>query len=258
MTEKVPVTSIGKRAEEDELTVSFRFGRLLAGADQEKGPAKKSKIKITRFTLFPPMQTHATMLEMSNSKNQALRSLFLGGLLPVIVFTVVEEKYGPLWGLIFGMIFGVLEILYEAIKYRKVELVTWVGNGLLLGMGGISLLTQDGLWFKLQPSLMEAGMAFLLLGTGLFGSPFLLMMAEKQKTFETMHPLLVPQMKEGFRGINWRLGVFFLVHSVLAAYAALYWSSRSWALLKGVGLTLSLIVYLACEVWFLRKRMYAR
>ena len=36
-----------------------------------------------------------------------LRALLLGGLLPVIAFTVIEEVYGTLWGLIAGMVFGV-------------------------------------------------------------------------------------------------------------------------------------------------------
>ena len=161
---------------------------------------------------------------MSNSKNQALRSLLLGGFLPVVVFTIVEEKYGPLWGLVLGMIFGALEVLHEAVKYRKVELITWIGNGLLIFMGGVSLLTQDGLWFKLQPSLMEAGMALLLVGSVLVGKPFLVMMAEKQKTFERFSPPLVSVMRESFKGITWRLGFFFSVHAFLAAYAAFYWS----------------------------------
>lgn len=70
-------------------------------------------------------------------KAQAL-SLFFGGLLPVIAFTVIEEKYGPQAGLIAGLVFGVGEIIYELVRYKKVSQITWIGNGLLLGLGLIS------------------------------------------------------------------------------------------------------------------------
>src|SRR4051812_8922273 len=93
------------------------------------------------------------------------KSLFLGGLLPVIIFTVIEEYYGTLWGLVAGMIFGVGEILWELYSRGKVDSMTWGGNGILLVLGGISLITQEGLWFKLQPALIEIAFAGILWGS---------------------------------------------------------------------------------------------
>ena len=86
----------------------------------------------------------------------ALRSLLVAGLLPVIAFTVIEEVYGTVAGLIAGMVFGVGEIVYEWRTMGKVQPMTWGGNGMLLVLGGISLLTKEGVWFKLQPSIIEA------------------------------------------------------------------------------------------------------
>ncbi|NBX76937.1 MAG: intracellular septation protein [Proteobacteria bacterium] len=187
---------------------------------------------------------------MQSSKNKALRSLFLGGIVPVVVYTILEEKAGPLWGLVFGMGFGILEILIEAFRYQKVETVTWIGNGLLVVMGGISLLTQEGIWFKLQPSILEAGMAVLLLGSWFLKKPLLVTMAKKQE---------LPQILENrFAGVTFRLGIFFLLHSVLAAYAAFFWSTRAWALLKGVGLTLTMLLYLGIEVVNIRRSIHGR
>jgi len=190
------------------------------------------------------------MVSMQSSKNQALRSLFLGGIIPVVVYTILEEKAGPLWGLVFGMGFGILEILLEAFRYRKVEMVTWIGNGLLVVMGGISLLTQEGIWFKLQPSILEAGMAFLLLGSWILKKPLLVTMAKKQE--------LPPVLENHLAAITFRLGIFFLLHSVLAAYAAYFWSTRAWAILKGVGLTLSMLLYLGLEIIAIRRIHYGK
>lgn len=181
-------------------------------------------------------------------KAQAL-SLFFGGLLPVIAFTVIEEKYGPQAGLIAGLIFGGGEIIYELVRYKKVSQITWIGNGLLLGLGAISLFFNDGIWFKLQPAIMEFGMFAFMLGSWLVKKPFLQIMIEKQ------NPEMPQIFKDGLSGITLRMSFFFLAHAVLATYAAFYWSTEAWAILKGVGLTVSMIVYMIFEMYLTKRRI---
>lgn len=181
-------------------------------------------------------------------KAQAL-AFFFGGLLPVIAFTVIEEKWGTVAGLIAGMVFGVGEIIYEMIRHKKVSLITWVGNGLLLGLGAISLVSNDGIWFKLQPALFEYGFFFFLIGSWFWKKPFLVMMMEKQ------NPTAPEFLKQRMSGMTFRLSFFFLAHALLATWAALYWSTESWALLKGVGLTVSMVVYMVLEIVVARLQL---
>jgi intracellular septation protein len=197
---------------------------------------------------------------MNMQKKSALKTLFLGGVLPVVIFTLIEEQYGTLWGLVAGMVFGLGEILWELKTKKKVDTITWAGNGMLLALGGISLITQEGIWFKLQPALIEASMALVLWGSVLLGKPLLFNLAQKQggipSDFEKLaRPGVGPVLKRAFQGMTLRLGLFFAVHGVLAAWAALHWSTGSWALLKGVGLTVSLIVYVVVESLILRYRI---
>jgi intracellular septation protein len=180
-------------------------------------------------------------------KTQAL-AFFFGGLLPVIAFTVIEEKWGTIAGLVAGMVFGLGEIIYELIKHKKVSLITWIGNGLLLGLGAISLISEDGIWFKLQPALFEYGFFVFLAGSWLLKKPFLVLMLEKQNP-------TAPDLKQRMSGMTFRLGLFFLAHGLLATWAAFYWSTESWALLKGVGLTVSMIVYMALEIVVARLQL---
>jgi len=187
-------------------------------------------------------------LKPVKGRNAAL-AFFFGGLLPVIAFTVIEEKYGVVAGLVAGMVFGVGEILYEFLRERKVTPMTWMGNGLLLGLGALSLISNEGLWFKLQPSLMEGIFALLMWGSCLMKKPFLVFIASQQG-----HEL-PDKVKGKLKGVTWRTGVFFAAHSALAVWAALDWSTTNWALLKGVGLTLSFILYLLLEVFYLRRSL---
>ena len=192
-------------------------------------------------------------------RTQMLRSFLLGGLLPVIAFTVIEDRFGRLWGLIAGMVFGVGEILWEWRTQGRVQKITWGGNGMILLLGGVSLLTQEGIWFKLQPSLIEAAMALVLWGSLVLGKPLLSAFMEKafkQQGIELQGDDPRAQaIGRAMRGLTLRLGVFFMGHSLLATWAALHWSTTAWALLKGVGFTVSMVVYMLMEGLVLRRRM---
>lgn len=176
-------------------------------------------------------------------------TLFFGGIVPIVLFTLIEEYYGVIWGLITALIWGVGEIAFELFKYKKVEKITLISNGLIIFLGLISLFTQEGIWFKLQPAIIELGFTFFLWGSLILKKPLFLVMA-RQQSIEPPQEVL-----EQFPGLTFRLGIFFLIHSLLAVWAAFYWSTTNWALLKGVGLTVSMILYLIIEMIFMRLRI---
>lgn len=176
-------------------------------------------------------------------------SAFFGGLVPVIAFTLIEEKYGVIAGLVAGMVFGFGEVVYELIRYKKVSTITWIGNGLLIGLGAVSLVSSDGIWFKLQPALLEYGFFIFLVGSWVIKKPFLKLMMEKQ------NPDTPQFLKDCMSGMTLRFGLFMLAHAVLATYAAFYWTTEAWALLKGVGLTVSTVVFMVAEVLWTRFKI---
>lgn len=169
-------------------------------------------------------------------------------LIPVILFTVAEEWGGLVWALVLSVLYAVGEILWEWVSYRKVAGLTLFSNGMVVGLSVISYYTQDGFWFKLQPALLEMAMAAVLLGTSFLGRPLLLTMLEQQKTIPS------PEMEVFFRGLNKRMGAFFLFQAALAAYAGFYWSTEVWAFLKSVGVLLMMVLYMLIEIYFLRRR----
>lgn len=187
-------------------------------------------------------------------KKTQLRNLLLGGIVPIVIFTVLESYYGTLVGLIAAMVFGIGEIAFEYIREKKVSAITIGANSLILILGAISLFSQEGIWFKLQPAIMEAVFAALLVGSFLMKRPFLVLMAEKQNLWANVPPQVRPILEKRFGGLTFRLGIFFALHAGLATWAAFYWSTAAWAILKGVGFTASMVVYLLIEMVLLRKR----
>jgi intracellular septation protein len=190
---------------------------------------------------------------MQPTKNspQPWRKIIFGALLPILAFTWLEEKYGILWGVIGGMVFSCGEIFFEYWQEKRVSTLSWVAAVGILVLGSISIMAQDGLWFKLQPAIFEGAMALTIFVFGWRGRPFLLWLLEQQK----QSPPAFLQTR--FKGVSWRLGVFFALHAVLATWAAWAWSTRSWAMLKGVGFLASFFLYFGVEVYFLRRAAMA-
>ncbi len=188
-------------------------------------------------------------------RSGGLRPLLLGGILPLVIYTIVEEYHGVIWGLAAAMAFGFGEILSEKISRGRVEPITWIGNILILFLGTLSLLTNEGMWFKLQPAIVEALLGVFMLGSVLVGKPFLILLAREQGMLDSIPAQKQRALNESFSSFTTRMGIFFLLHAGLALWAALRWTTRAWVLLKGVGFTGSFLVYGLIEVWWMRKQM---
>lgn len=182
-------------------------------------------------------------------KNRSGWSILFGGVLPIIVFTLIDEYEGAFWGTVVAMLFGCGEMLYEKIKQGKVEKVTLISNLLILILGAVSIATDSGIWFKMQPAIFEAFSALFLWITLFWKKPMLATLAEKQgQAFpEQLHPFL--------KQLTFRLGIFMAIHAAIATWAAINWTTTQWALLKGVGFTATLIIYLAAEFLILRTKL---
>jgi len=185
-------------------------------------------------------------------KRAAFLSFFFGGILPIIAFTLIEDSYGPVWGTAAGMTFGVGEIIFEKVRYGKVSNMTWIGNLMILSLGGISIVSQDGIWFKLQPALFEGFFTALLWGSLIMKKPLLIAMAEKQGA------KIPDQAKPLMKGMTFRLGLFFAIHTAIATWAAFEWTTAQWAWLKGAGLMVTFGIYLGLEFLMIRLQVKNR
>jgi intracellular septation protein len=183
-------------------------------------------------------------LTKNGSRNQTNKWQFLFLLTPVLLFTFIEEYYGVVWGTVAALIVGIAEIIYEKIRYQKVSAITWGMNALIVLLGLVSIYLQDGIWFKLQLALFEIIFAGLLIGSSLLKKPLLLELAKKQ------NQNMAPEAIQLLNGINFRLGIFFIIQAGIATWAAYTWSSVAWAFLKTAGLILMMFAYMLGEFLF--------
>ena len=86
---------------------------------------------------------------MSENKNS--NKFFLFSFLPAIAYWYLETKYPIKIAIAGGLLLAILEISAEKIFFKHVHKLSKFNFFLLLFLGGLSLLGEDGLWFKLQP-----------------------------------------------------------------------------------------------------------
>lgn len=178
----------------------------------------------------------------------AKQQLFLT-LIPVILFTVAEEWGGLTWALALSIVYAISEISWEWWRYRRISGMTFFSNAMVVGLSFVSYFTQDGLWFKLQPAILELVMAGFLIGSYLLKKPMLVVMMQQQGHQVT------EVMQDFFTGLTLRMGFFFVAQAGIAVYASLNWSTEVWAFLKSVGILIMMVAYMLIEIVVFRTRL---
>jgi len=182
---------------------------------------------------------------------KSTRSLLLGGILPILIFTFVEEVYGVFWGSIAGIVFSLGEVLYEKFFIGQVQKITWVSFFFILILGGVSVLTQDGFWFKVQTAILQGILGVILIGSFLMKKPLIVTLANAQGLFEK-----VPEQKDflekSFGRLTFRLGFYFIFLGGVSAWIAFEASTRFFSFWKSLGLPIALMGYMLIEIFFMR------
>lgn len=170
-------------------------------------------------------------------KNRAPALQLFGALLPLVVFWFVEEYWGLKAALVVGCVTAVLEVSWEKWSAGKVSFLTLSSNALVLGLGAVSFIMDSGVAFKLQPAVMELGMAVFMLVVRKRGSSFLFRSFHEVKGIEQEKKdalLAQPWFVNRINSLDNRMVAFFVIHGLVLTAVALWGSTRQWILLKGV------------------------
>ena len=183
--------------------------------------------------------------------------LLILGLVPVLIFWFVEEKFGTFWGLVAAMVWAVAECVYQYLKNQRVDKLTLFSTALVVVLGGLGLLLDNSILFKFQPVIVELVFAGILIWGGRKGEPLLFQMAKKTKPeifLKSKSPTLmsaqIGMMKKMTRNL---LGIL-VIHSILLSYYAVKGTTGQWAFWKGVGFNVFLLIWVAGEFLNLKLR----
>lgn len=171
-------------------------------------------------------------------------------LLPILVFLAVDALVkDPLWaiGAALALVLGQAVVIY--VRERRLDPFVIFDALLIGGLGAVSLLSKDELFFKLKPAIMEAVIVpfFLLLALGgerLLGGYFGRFLGGGM----SLNPRALPLL----RRLLGLMSVLVLAHAGLVVWAALRASRQTWGWISGPGFYL---VLAPVAVWALYRRV---
>lgn len=182
-------------------------------------------------------------------KNKKLgNNLFLTSFLPAIAYWYLDENYPLKIALIGGISLAVLEIVFEKVYNKKVHTLSKFNFFLILFLGGISLLGDDGVWFKLQPALSFWGVSVFFIyrlrsGKGVFGE-----MIEGMGQRNPPPDFLI-------RAMEVQMTYLFIAYGILMAILAIWFPTSTWVFFKTAGLYIILALFMGAQFYLNKKRM---
>lgn len=182
-------------------------------------------------------------------KNKKIgNNLFLTSFLPAVAYWYLDEHYPVKIALIGGISLAIVEILFEKFYNKQVHALSKFNFFLIFFLGGISLLGDDGVWFKMQPALSFWGVSIFFIyrlkkGKGVFS-----------EMMEAMGQVKAPP-EFIMKAMEIQMTYLFILYGILMAILALWFPTSIWVFFKTAGLYLILGLFMGVQIFLNKKRM---
>jgi isopentenyldiphosphate isomerase/intracellular septation protein A len=177
---------------------------------------------------------------------------FLPGILPIFIFIVADELWGTKVGLMVAIAFGLIEALFVWFKEQRFDKFILFDTLLLVVLGGVSLLLDNEVFFKLKPAIL--GVLFcILIGVSVFTpNNFILSMSARYMKDVAFNE---DQLRQFARSLKI---LFYIVvfHTLLVFYSVWFLPKEAWAFISGALLYILLGGWVLFE--FIHKKMKAK
>lgn len=165
-------------------------------------------------------------------------SMFWMGILPLVVFVIVDSFAGVQAGMIAAIILAVAEAIFTYFYFGEIDSVTWLSLALVLALAAVTYFTNNTMFIKLQPVALGAVVGLVLLVSYMIGKPLLLTMSQKYQSFfppQVQMILEQPKVQRQLQLLTLTSGIMTLAHAGLTAYAAMKMSNWWWLGIRGIG-----------------------
>lgn len=156
----------------------------------------------------------------------------LPGLLPLFIFIAVDEIYGVETGLYAALVFGIAGLLFTWFRERRLDRFILFDTVFLVLLGGVSLLFETPIFFKLKPAVIELIICAILGAAA--AKPELFLKAMTGRYIKNMELKVTEEGIDAMRKMMLILTVVLLMHTILTVYSAFFMSERVWGFISGV------------------------
>ena len=162
------------------------------------------------------------------NRTQLLKKL-LPGFIPLFVFIAADEIWGTNVGIIVAVTVGIGEFAWVWIREKIIDRFILLDTALLVVLGGVSVILENDIFFKLKPGLVEL-ILVAVLGISAF-SPLNIvgLMSRRYMKDIEMNDTQLAQMRKSMKAMFF----LFTLHTILVFYAAFEMSKEAWAFISG-------------------------
>ncbi len=171
----------------------------------------------------------------------------LPGLLPIFIFILADEIWGTEIGLIVAVVIGILQLIYFAVKEKRLEKFVLFDTLLIIGMGAVSIILENDIFFKLKPAVIEFIMIAFLAFSLFSKHNIMLKMSERYMKGIEINDAQAEQMNKSLRNLL----IILVLHFALAIYSTFWMSTAAWAFISTALFYIIIGVYFGAE--FLMK-----
>lgn len=162
------------------------------------------------------------------NRAQLLKKL-LPGFIPLFVFIAADEIWGTKIGLFVAIGVGVAEMVWIAVKEKRFEKFVLFDTLLLVALGGVSILLDNDIFFKLKPGLIELILLVVLAVSAFSRVNIIGLMGQRYLKGAEFNDAQMAQMRRSLKILFY----LFSVHTLLVFYSAFYMSKEAWAFISG-------------------------
>jgi intracellular septation protein len=163
---------------------------------------------------------------------------------PILLFFIAFKLYDIYVATAVIIVATILQVGYAWFRYRKVETMQWITLGLIVVMGGATILLHDEQFIKWKLSIIEWLFGIAFIGSQFIGKkPFVERMMSKSLTL----PDFV------WRRLNLMWGCFFITVGFINVYVMFHYTTDQWVTFKTFGVPGLMVVFIVLQMIFLYK-----
>jgi isopentenyldiphosphate isomerase/intracellular septation protein A len=189
------------------------------------------------------------------TQKELLKKL-LPGFIPLFVFIAADEIWGTKIGLFVAIATGLAEITWVGLKEKRFDSFILFDTLLLVVLGGVSIILENDIFFKLKPGLIELVLVGVLAVSAFSPVNIIGLMGQRYLKGTTFSDFQLEQMRKSLRVLFF----IFMIHTALVFYSAFFMSKEAWVFISGV---LFYLIFAAYLIWELiaakiKQKKYAK
>ena len=168
----------------------------------------------------------------------------IADLFPVILFFIAYQLFDIYIATQVAIAAAAVQVVYNRLRYGKVETMHWVTLGLLVVFGGLTLALRDPTFIKWKPTVVN----------WLFAAAFLLsQLFMKRSLLRRMMDHAVNMPDAAWLRLNTAWVTFFTAMGVLNLYIAYNFSEAVWVNFKLFGFLGLTLVFMLAQGFYLAR-----